>query len=159
MGKKQNSEIQAWHSFLWAHTVILSKLEREMRDELRLPLPWFDVLAQLEHAPEGRMRMSQLASSLVLSSSGLTRRLDQMEKASFIRRELSSDDRRGFYAILTDGGREVLARAWPFHLRGIRAHFLKYLTHDEIAVLNKAFTRIINEESKEPTVGDAPSAV
>ena len=53
MSKKQNSEIQAWHSFLWAHTVILSKLEREMRDELRLPLPWFDVLAQLEHAPEG----------------------------------------------------------------------------------------------------------
>jgi DNA-binding MarR family transcriptional regulator len=146
MAAKRTKDIEAWSVFLWTHSVLLKKLEGEMKDELGIPLTWFDVLAQLETAPDGRLRMSQLADSLVLSASGLTRRLDQMEKAALIRRDLCADDRRGFYAILTKIGRDLVARAWTVHIKGIKKHFNRHLTKNEIAVLEKAFARVIDAE-------------
>jgi DNA-binding MarR family transcriptional regulator len=133
----ESPKLGAWLAFLTSYRAVMDRLEEELEAERGLPLTWFDVLVQLARAG-GRLRMNQLAASLVLSKSGLTRRIDRMEKAGYVARESSCSDRRGAYAVLTDAGREALEAAQPVHLRGIREHFSRHLSDAEACTLEKA---------------------
>ena len=74
-----------------------------------LPLSRYDVLLNLAEAPGGRLRMQELSASVLLSKSGLSRLVDRMVAAGLVRRERCEDDRRGWFAVLTDQGRSALA--------------------------------------------------
>ena len=104
----------AWRTFLTAHATIIRALEAELEAEQSLALSDFDVLAQL-HAAGGTLRMRDLADRVLLSRSGLTRRVDRLESDGFVERAACETDRRGSYAHLTDAGRERLGRALPVH--------------------------------------------
>lgn len=121
--------MKTWRALQWAHTVILRKLERELEAE-GLPLSWFDVLIHMREAPNGQLRMLDLAGSVVLSPSGLTRLIDRMEKAGYVTRERTAADRRGAYAVITPQGVAELDRVWPLHLAGIQTYFGTNV-HDE----------------------------
>jgi DNA-binding MarR family transcriptional regulator len=69
------------------------------------------------------MRMQSLADSLVLTRSGVTRIIDRIVKAGLVRREAAVEDRRGYYAILTDEGVRVLNKAQQAHRKDIRKYF------------------------------------
>jgi DNA-binding MarR family transcriptional regulator len=129
------ARLAAWRSLLEAHAAVTDLLERELEQERGLPLSKFEVLLKLAEAPGGRMRMLELAQSVVLSKSGLSRLVDRMEEAELVRRERCPSDRRGYYAVLTDRGRALLRRAAPVHLRGIQEHFARYVADDEVQVL------------------------
>ena len=124
-----------------AHAAVTDLLERELEQERGLPLSKFEVLLKLAEAPGGRMRMLELAQSVLLSKSGLSRLVDRMEEAELVRRERCPSDRRGAFAVITDEGRRVLRRAAPVHLRGIQEHFACHLDDHEaralISVLGK----------------------
>jgi len=87
--------IEAWWAFLEAHAAVIRALEREMAAEQGLPLTWYDILAHLDRASQGHLRMQALAECLLLSRSGVTRLIDRMEQAGLVRREFCPDDRRG----------------------------------------------------------------
>ncbi|HZD00423.1 MAG TPA: MarR family transcriptional regulator [Actinomycetes bacterium] len=127
--------LAAWRSLLEVHAAVTDLLERELEQERGLALSKFEVLLQLAGAPQGRMRMLELAESVLLSKSGLSRLVDRMEEAGLVRRERCPSDRRGAFAVLTDEGRRVLGRAVPVHLRGIQEHFASHLDSDEVRVL------------------------
>ena len=114
-----------------------------------LPLSWFDVLIHLYEAPKGRLRLQALADSVVLSRSGLTRLIDRMEAAGLVRRELSAEDRRGFYAVLTENGRRRFEEVLPGHRTDIEEHFTHHLTGEEMETLTALLSKIIatNEAS------------
>jgi DNA-binding MarR family transcriptional regulator len=132
-----------WRLFLQAHSALVDRLEHELRAQEDLPLTWYEVLLHLAAAPDGRLRMSELASSLLLSKSGVTRLIDRMEAAGLVARGTCSSDRRGAFAMLTDRGREVRDRAAPVHLRGVDEHFLSRLTPAEVAALTTALTKVL----------------
>ena len=132
----------AWEALLRTVSALLRTFERELRESEGLPLPWYDVLIQLHEAPEGRLRMQALADSVVLSRSGLTRLIDRMEKAGLVRREHSTEDRRGYYAILTEEGQRVILRARPVHHLGIREHFTRHLDDADVQALRTALTKV-----------------
>jgi DNA-binding MarR family transcriptional regulator len=136
------AKMTLWRCLQWAHTVVLRSLEREMEAE-GLPLTWFDVLIHLHEAPDGRLRMLDLAGSVVLSPSGLTRLVERMEKAGYVRRERTEVDRRGAYAIITPKGDAELARVWPAHLDGIERHFARNVRSADVPRLYEALARII----------------
>ena len=140
--------IAVWRSFLQAHASLVGQLEHELQVERELPLAWYDVLLNLNEA-DGRQRMQELARSVLLSKSGLTRLVDRMEGAGLLRREQCPSDRRGTLAVLTAEGKAVLRRAAPVHLRGIEEHFARHLTDDEVAVLQRALDRVVaaNQEA------------
>ena len=82
---------------------------------------------------QGRsMRMSQLAAEVVLSPSGITRAVDQLERRGLVERRVCSSDRRGFQAVLTKGGRAELKRASAVHVRGIKQHFTDRLSDSQL---------------------------
>ena len=70
MKNLSHSQLAAWKLFLRAHAVVLRKLEQHVQKEHKLPLSWFDVLPQLSLAA-GRLRMTDLANSILVTSSGL----------------------------------------------------------------------------------------
>jgi DNA-binding MarR family transcriptional regulator len=90
----------------------------------------------------GRLRMGELAERLLLSRSGLTRLVDRLVKQGFVLRERCADDARGFFAVLTEAGRDKLAGARPAHLAGVREHFLEHLDDTDLAALARAWERV-----------------
>jgi DNA-binding MarR family transcriptional regulator len=143
MINQKDKKINAWHTFLKAHSVVIGALEREIMKDQHLPLNWFDVLVWLGHAPDGRMRMQVLADSIYLSNSGLTRLLNRMTTAGLVERQNCAQDRRGWYAVITAKGREVLERVTPGHQRGVQSHFFDRLSDKDIRELHRIMAKII----------------
>lgn len=83
----------------------------------RLKPGWLDVLSALRRiGPPYRMSATQLARWVLLSSGGMTNRLDRMEEAGLLRRRPDRSDRRGVLVELTERGRRVIDPAIDAHL-------------------------------------------
>jgi DNA-binding MarR family transcriptional regulator len=148
MINQTGEKVSAWHTFLKAHSVIIRALEHEMMKDQHLPLNWFDVLAWLNRAPGGRLRMQVLANSIYLSRSGLTRLLNRMAAAGLVERQNCPDDRRGWYAIITDKGRATYKCAFPQHTQQVEKQFLGRFNDDEIETLESLLSRLTRPVSE-----------
>jgi len=129
-------ELAAWRGFLRTHAALVKALDAELVAAHELPLSSYEVLLYLDNAPEGRMRMSELADSVLLSRSGVTRLVDRLVTEGLIERAACATDRRGWFAALTDLGRARLREARPTHLAGVRKLFLRRFSElepDELA--------------------------
>lgn len=135
-------ELAAWRGFLRVHAALVLELDRELAHEHDLPLTQYEVLLHLGDAADHRLRMTELASSVLLSQSGITRLVDRLEREGLVERVPCRDDRRGLWAILTDAGRTRLAEARPTHLAGVRARFLEHLGEEELEALAAAWERV-----------------
>jgi len=106
----------------------ISRLSREIERRLEpvyaasgLEPGWYDVLATLRRAgPPYRLRPTDFAATLMLTSSGTTKRLDRLEAAGHITREPDPSDRRGVLITLTPNGRRLLDDAAGEHLANER---------------------------------------
>jgi DNA-binding MarR family transcriptional regulator len=102
----------------------ISRLARELEQRLEpvyrehgLEPGWYDVLATLRRTGSPyRLRPSEFTSSLMLTSSGTTKRLDRLEQAGLIRRDPDPEDRRGTLITLTPAGRDLVDTASGAHL-------------------------------------------
>jgi DNA-binding MarR family transcriptional regulator len=134
----------AWRTFLTAHAGLMRRLEAELEERESLALTDFDVLVQL-HFAGGTLRMRDLADSVLLSRSGMTRRVDRLEEAGYVSRFACETDRRGSMAQLTDAGRERLLGALPVHVRGIEAHFLAKLSPAELEMVRSTLSKVLTD--------------
>lgn len=132
-----------WAAFLRAHAAVVRRLEADLATTQGLALAWYDVLLELEHAPERRLRMQELGERAVLSRSRVSRIVDELEVAGFVRREPDPADRRGTSAVLTTAGRNRLRRAAPAYLRGIDVHLGQRLTGAELTTLRRACEKLL----------------
>jgi DNA-binding MarR family transcriptional regulator len=135
-------ELAAWRGFIRVHASLLRDLDRELEEAHGLPLTHYEVLLHLANAPDGRLRMSDLASSVLLSQSGVSRLVDRLERVGQVVRQPCPEDRRVLYAQLTDAGRTRLAEARPTHLAGVRARFLAHFDDAELDDLAEAWERV-----------------
>jgi DNA-binding MarR family transcriptional regulator len=136
-------ELRAWRGFLRVHSRLVRALDVELERDHGLSLTTYEVLLYLDDADDGRLRMHDLAASVLLSRSGLTRLADRLERESLITREACPDDARGSFAVITDEGRRRLAAARATHLDGVRRHFLSHLTAAEQDALGDAWERVV----------------
>ena len=102
----------------------------------------YTVLVLLSEAADHRLRMCDLAASLRLSPSGLTRRLDSMVRAGWVERSACSADRRVMYAHLTDAGIAKMNAAAPDHVDSVRRHFFEPLGAAGVQQLSELFSVI-----------------
>jgi DNA-binding MarR family transcriptional regulator len=136
-------ELDAWRGFLRTHSMLLRELDDELTRQHGLPVSSYDVLVQLDEAPEGRLRMSALADAVLLSRSGLSRLVTRLESQGLIERLDCANDARGSYAAITDKGRDRLNEARVTHRAGVRARFLDHLGERELRQLAKAWSRLL----------------
>ncbi len=146
----EDTRTASWRAFLRTYATVVRKLEREMDEDQDLPLTWYDILAFLDRAPDCRMRMQDLAESVLLSRSGLTRLLDRMADAGLVERMPCEEDRRGTYAVITEDGRARLNSALPGHLQGIEEHFLRHLESDDLKALEDVLGKVLVGEQVGP---------
>jgi DNA-binding MarR family transcriptional regulator len=130
----------AWFGFLRTHADITRRIDAELRARAGLTLGEYDVLVQLANGPEAGMRMSELARAVVLSPSGLTRRVARLERAGLVARVAANA--RVVRSTLTDAGRVELERGAPVNLEGVRSLFLDHLSEPEAAALAALWTRL-----------------
>ncbi|HEV2062677.1 MAG TPA: MarR family transcriptional regulator [Solirubrobacteraceae bacterium] len=136
------TELRAWRGLLRAHALLVKRLDAELEAAHGLPLTSYEVLLHLSRSEGCKMRMCDVAESVLLSRSGLTRLVDRLERDGLVERVSCPDDARGAFARLTVSGREKLAAASTTHLEGIRQHFLAHFDRDELAVLADACERV-----------------
>ncbi|HYR93503.1 MAG TPA: MarR family transcriptional regulator [Methylomirabilota bacterium] len=141
--------LNAWGAFLTAHKALENILSRELESACGLPLTWFDALAQLRMAPAQRLTMTQLASALLFSKSGLTRLIDRMVEARLVQRLARPGDRRSLHIALTDAGEEKYRQALPIHLEHVKRHFAAYIEDGEAAAVESALVRMANAVRRE----------
>ncbi|MDH3260245.1 MAG: MarR family transcriptional regulator [Acidimicrobiia bacterium] len=139
----KKEQVEAWRLFLEAHASLTRTLERELMEEHKLPLTWYDVLVQLEEAG-GHLRMHELADRLLLSRSATTRFVERLESRELIERRACSEDRRGTYVVLTTVGKDALRSASPIHLAGVEEHFAERLTESDTRAMIRALTKLVS---------------
>jgi DNA-binding MarR family transcriptional regulator len=139
-------QFRAWRALLYTHATVVPALDRELAAQHGLSLNQFEVLTWLARAGRGGLRMSELASRVVLSPSGVTRAVDQLERRGLVERCVFEGDRRGSVASLTSDGRALLRGAASDHVRGIREHFLKHLRRSELERLTAALEKVLDGE-------------
>src|SRR5436190_2883779 len=135
------STLEAWDSFLRAHATLMRRLEVDLAQETGLALADFDVLAQLARAG-GELRMTDLASRVLVSRSGMTRRVARLVEEGLVRRANTDADARGVVVALTDAGVARLTETAPVHLRGVSKLFVAQLDDQELSVLKNALDKV-----------------
>lgn len=117
----------------------------------------FEAMIRLARSPQRALRMSDLAAQIGLSTSGVTRVVDRLERDDLVQRMACPTDRRASYATLTDKGSERLELVVPKHLVDIENSFTGLLSEEELETFLSLLRRIRDVVRPEATAGaEAP---
>ena len=105
--------VASWRELADRHARITCALERVLQDEHGLGVSEFEVLERLAGADKDQHRMQELADSVYLSQSALSRLIGRLEAEGLVTRAICSEDRRGIYACITSAGRDRYEAARP----------------------------------------------
>ncbi len=136
-------QLAAWRGLLRVHSALVKSLDAELIAGHELPLSSYEVLINLQAAPGRRRRMAELADSVLLSRSGMTRLVDRLERDGLLERDTCASDGRGTFAVLTDAGEDMLRRARATHLDGVRERFLRHFSEGELRSLASFWERVV----------------
>ncbi|MEV6342104.1 MarR family transcriptional regulator [Actinoplanes sp. NPDC051851] len=117
-----------------AYTGLMNRLAAQF-EQHRLSTVEFEVLMRLARSPGHRLRMTDLAGQTTLSTSGVTRVVDRMERDGMVRREACPSDRRSSYAVITDAGTQRLEEVLPGHLELVQQWYVGLLPPDRLTDL------------------------
>ena len=131
----------AWRVFFECALALPDILDAELQEAGGLSFRWYDVLVQLEEAGGG-VPMTEIASRILASKSGLTRVIDRMEEDGLVRRERPPDDRRVVLVLMTPEGDAALQASRAVHRDGIRRHFTEHLDADDLARLQGMLEKV-----------------
>ncbi len=134
--------LTAWIRFLRAHAAITRELSSRLEALHGLTLSDYDVLVQLYHAPERQMRRIDIARSVLLTASGITRLLDGLESCGYVEKARCETDARVTYAVLTEAGAKKFEAASESHEADIEELFGSQLEPHERTQLAELLGRL-----------------
>jgi DNA-binding MarR family transcriptional regulator len=148
-----SSRLDSWVKFLRAHSAITRQLNADLLNAHGLTLNDYEVLLVLSRTEDGMMRRVDLAESVVLTASGITRLLDGLERSGLVEKVASPSDARVSYARVTPAGRTKLRNAAQTHLAGIDELFTSRFSGHELDSLAELLGRL-PLSGKDCTVGE-----
>jgi DNA-binding MarR family transcriptional regulator len=128
-------EMAAWLPLVRFVHLLPQALDRQLREEAGISHVYYQILAMLSAAPDGRMRMSELARLTSTSTSRLSHAVAALEERGWVLRSSCPTDRRGQLAELTAAGRQELERTAPGHVAEVRRRVFDVLSNAEVAQL------------------------
>jgi DNA-binding MarR family transcriptional regulator len=135
----------AWYRLLQVSRLVLRELDARLDDQHRIGVSEFDVLITLDNATDHRLRMTELAEAVMLSSGGLTRLIGRLEERGLVERVQDPSDARAFHATLTTAGAKRLAEARATHDAVIDELVQSKLTSAQASALAHALGRVVEE--------------
>jgi len=136
------NEARAWRAFIAAQRVVNSRIEQQLQRDAGIPHTYYEILVRLTDAPDGRLRMSELAIATLGSRSRLSHAVNRLEQYGWVRREGIESDRRGQVAIITDAGREKLVELAPGHVEEVRSAIFDALNAEQVDQLFEICTAL-----------------
>lgn len=133
----------AWRSLMRLVFSVPRALDDDLQRTCGLSTTQYSVLMHLSESTDRQLRMSDLAGRCGLSPSHISRVIDQMAAEGLVeRRRPESSDGRSTLAVLTKRGMSTLRRAWPHHIRSVRALAFDHLSDEETAALGRMRERL-----------------
>ena len=138
------AEQRAWRGLLQMTTKLEARLIRELQEAGGLSLADYDVLVPLSEAPQGRLRVFELASDLGWERSRLSHHLGRMQRRGLVTREDCAADRRGAFVVLTDQGRTAIEEAAPAHVETVRRLVFEGLSAEQVRSLQSLTESVLH---------------
>ncbi|HEY7396893.1 MAG TPA: MarR family winged helix-turn-helix transcriptional regulator [Gaiellaceae bacterium] len=136
------TDLTGWVTFLRAHAAITREMSVQLQREHGLTLHDYEVLLHLSRADGFMMRRVDLAQSVLLTASGITRLLEGLERAGLVEKATCESDARVSYAKLTTAGRTTLRAAAVTHRRHVDELFLGRYSGSELETLAQLLARL-----------------
>jgi DNA-binding MarR family transcriptional regulator len=133
---------RSWRSFLSGVTLLLDRIDRDMREKHGLSLAEYELLVRLSEAPQHQLRMAELAHSVKNSRSRITHTIRRLEDAGFVVRRACASDGRGVQAVLTDDGFAKLVAAAPDHVDTVRDSLIDVVAAQDLEVIGRALQTV-----------------
>lgn len=121
---------------------LLDRLEKRLKQQLGLTLSEYNMLLLLSEAPDGQMRMGQLADAIVFSPSRLTYQVKVLSERGLVKRVKCPEDGRAWQTELTPKGRTLFRRASVVHAKGVKDLVTDAVTEEQLAVLHRTFSQV-----------------
>jgi DNA-binding MarR family transcriptional regulator len=145
-GAGAGAGVAAWGALLRVHAALVPALDQELQATHGLPITWYDVLLELNAAPDRRLTMGELGAAAVVSRSRVSRVVDELVNAGLVAREPNPADRRSAFAAITPAGRRRLRTAAPTYLAGIQRLFTDRISAREAQVMADALGKVLPRE-------------
>ncbi|HKT02598.1 MAG TPA: MarR family transcriptional regulator [Rugosimonospora sp.] len=137
----QDAKLTAIGLFAEAYTGLTSRFAAQIAEH-GLAAVEFEVLLRLSRSPGEQLRMTDLSSQTSLTTSGVTRVVDRLERDGLVGRRACQGDRRISYAVITEQGKARLAAVLPGHLEMIERWFTGQLSPERLAAFTEALRTI-----------------
>ncbi|MCX5395504.1 MarR family winged helix-turn-helix transcriptional regulator [Streptomyces sp. NBC_00102] len=133
---------ETYFAFIEAANLLQALMEEQTKRDGGISYLQFVLLARLAGAPDGRMRMTDLADSTVHSRSGLSYQGRLLEDAGLIERVPSTDDERSVTAVITETGHATLERVLPGHVEVVEQGMFSVLDDSQLDALSDGLTAV-----------------
>jgi DNA-binding MarR family transcriptional regulator len=137
-------EQRAWRGLLQMTSQLNARMNRQLQDDYGVSLADYDVLVALSEAPEGRLRVFEIAGALAWEQSRVSHQLARMQRRGLVARQECQADARGAFVVLTEAGRAAIERAAPAHVETVRELVFDGLSRDQLAALTAITSRVLD---------------
>jgi len=144
-------ELRLWLRLLTCTNLVETEIRRRLRDGFDVTLPRFDLMAQLERAPQG-MTLGEMSKRMMVSNGNVTGLVERLVESGHLERAPLPSDRRVQVIKLTTEGRSEFSAMAEAHEAWI-AEMFEDLSAREIEALLKALVKL--KASVLPTLRDA----
>jgi DNA-binding MarR family transcriptional regulator len=141
VGQAQHPEaLRLWLRLLTCSQLIEKQVRSRLREQFDTTLPRFDLMAQLERAPDG-LKMNELSKRMMVTGGNVTGITDQLVAEGLVQRVVVADDRRVCRISLTAKGRKQFAEMARVH-EGWIVQAFSALSEREIGTLHRLLGRV-----------------
>ncbi len=137
-----DSQQHSWRALMMGMTLLLERLDDDLRREFSMSLNEYEVLVRLSERPGRAMRMAQLADAMAHSRSRVTHTVARMEAAGYVTRGTTPEDGRGVIATMTETGYALLVKAAPCHVESVRRNVVDLVPEADFAAVGRVFDTI-----------------
>ncbi len=136
---------RVWRSFLGGTTVLMDRLDRDLRAAHGLSMPEYEILVRLSEAPGRSIRMAELADAVAHSRSRVTHTIARLERENIVVRGQCSEDGRGVSAVLTDHGFSVLEAAAHTHVKGVHDYLIQNADAADFVAMGRIMQNVVED--------------
>jgi DNA-binding MarR family transcriptional regulator len=130
-----------------AQRVALGSIEAALKSAGLPPLAWYDALLELERAGASGLRPFELAREMPLAQYNLSRPIDWIERAGYVKRRACEEDGRGQILVIRPAGKATRRRRWPVYAIAIQGAIASHLCEEQIDAFDALLGTLTNQSS------------
>ncbi|WP_409429530.1 MarR family winged helix-turn-helix transcriptional regulator [Mycobacterium sp. SMC-11] len=131
-----------WRAYLDSTRLLLRELEAQLFADGGITFADFEVLMLLSEAQHRRLRMGELTEAAVATRGGIAGAVSRLARAGWLRRVGCDEDRRGWFAELTEAGQAKLESVTGGHVAALRRNLFDLLSPRDVDLFAHAYAQV-----------------